>query len=167
MILLFIFLSTIYSAPPRIRDKAFFDVLANCLIFTIFYLQSYFFSNDKFNSIFFILIILLYFLFQEILHQLAHFKNDKKSGRKKTVVSLGFKNAISFLKKLPVIYSFIAFLLFLLTNELIFVVMLFFNLLRINKMREINKNSNFLYLRDNVYGIYEFTIYILLNIWLK
>lgn len=169
MVLLFIFLSTIYSAPPRLRDKTFFDVFANCLIFTVFYLQSYFFSNEKFNlnSIFFVLIVFLYLLFQEILHQLAHFKKDKKSGMKKTVVSIGFERSISFLKGLPIIYSFIAFLLFFITNEFVFVVMLFFNLLRINKTKEINKDSDFLYLRDNVYGIYEFVTYILLNIWLK
>ena len=169
MILFFIFLSTIYSAPPRLRDRAFFDVLANCLIFTLLYLQSYFFSNTKlnFNSIFFIFIIFLYFLFQEFLHQLTHFKSDKKSGRKKTVVFLGFERSLSLLKKLPLIYCFFAIFLFLFTNNLIFFIMLIFNLLRLNRIKEISKNSDFSYLRDHVYGAYEFIAYLLSNIWLK
>ncbi|MCW1298403.1 MAG: UbiA family prenyltransferase [Candidatus Parvarchaeota archaeon] len=168
LIILFIVLSTLYSCPPRFRDHTIIDVLMNCTIFSVLYLQAYFFFNEKLNNrtILFLFITFTYFLFHELLHQLAHFKKDKKSGRITTAIFLGFNQTIATLKNLLLIYILIAFISIFIFQNLnqFFIVMFVFNLLRYNKIRKINRMTNLQYLRDNVYGIYEWGLYLLLNI---
>jgi 4-hydroxybenzoate polyprenyltransferase len=155
---------SLYSIPPfRLRDRKIIDVLSNSLMFPLILLYSYFYFTVSF-SLFLLLLFLsffFYFLVSEIIHEIAHSKKDRLTGRITTAAWLGRKRSIKLIKlilflSLPV---FILFIVFLPHSFNIFpIVSSIFSLLRIDRINSWRKS--FSKLRNKIYGTEEGVIYI-------
>ncbi|MEM5832120.1 MAG: UbiA family prenyltransferase [Candidatus Aenigmatarchaeota archaeon] len=164
--LCFMLLASIYSMPPiRLRNKPILDLIMNSLMFPCLFAFSFF---DSFNSlttfIFFFINFIYYFFVSELIHQMAHYKKDKSCGRTTTLILLGKKKTLYFLKIVPIFpLLFSSYFLFSLDIEIITFAMISIvtNLMRIKKFKKLTLKTDFCELRTKIYGLEEGISYFL------
>jgi 4-hydroxybenzoate polyprenyltransferase len=109
----FILIFILYSWPVTyLEGKAFFSILSNSLGFLlIFFLP---FKNPEKILKLLDFSLLLFFLnaAAQIIHEIVHYKEDKKTRKITTTVRFGIKNSIRFLKTNLILIILISFFLF-------------------------------------------------------
>jgi 4-hydroxybenzoate polyprenyltransferase len=153
-----------YSIPPfRLRDRKIIDVLSNSLMFPLILLYSYFYFTVSL-SLFILLLFLslfFYFLVSEIIHEIAHSKKDRLTGRITTAAWLGRKHSIKLIK-LILFLSLPIFIFFIISLPHFFnifpIVSSLFSLLRIDRIN--SWKGGFSKLRNKIYGTEEGVIYV-------
>jgi len=163
--LAFLLLAIFYSLPRiRLGDIPFVDTACIILLFSLIFLQSYFYVNQAITSkfYFFILWIICYYLSLEILHQLSHFENDINS----TARILGKRKSISFFKLSFLASSVVSVIICIFFNELRLyaILMLLFGIFRYVFVHKIDEKENFEKLRNRMGGFIEGVIYVIFNI---
>ena len=159
--LFFNLLMLAYSSPPlRLKRHWIFSLLINSISLSVFlFLLSlnYFPVNAFYWCLIFVFFI--YILVSEILHQICHFKVDKRSNIFSFPVSFGIKNSINLIKYI-LVFELVFVLLFIFKFRYwIFLSSIPFIFLRLEKIKY-HKN-NFCKLRNEFFGLYEGILYLL------
>lgn len=168
---LFLFLFTIYSGPLFFKEKWYFSLPINsiCLGPLLFFL-GYLPGKIRPLSILICISFSFYILILEIIHQLAHRKEDKKMGVDSLPVVFGFgkiKKAIKTICLLMVVLTSVFFIP--VYRSLAFVPLIIW-VARYYKIKDQTKNSNFRGLRNKLFGKIEglsYLFYFLLIYFLK
>ena len=161
----FIFFSVIYSIPKvRLRNIPFVDIASNISIFTLIFLQSYFFVNQRLTlkAYFFLSWIALYIFSQEILHQISHLSKDRAHERETTISILGLRKSLLLLR-FSVLLQALAGILILMTYRALLIygiVMFSFGFFRFIYSCKFGYKTNFEKVRDKMRGIEEGSIYL-------
>ena len=164
--LIFVILSIGYSSPKiRLGDIPVVDTLVVISLYSLIFIQSFFFTNTMINEKFYFLLLwsISFYFLTEFLHQLSHYKNDVNS----TVKFLGNKKAISILKYslfIPIFGSIAFYLLFPELKYYCIIMLLSGSIRYIYLMKKIEK-TNFEELRHKMGGFIEGMIYLFLNIF--
>lgn len=167
---LFVLFFDSYSCPPtRLKRHWFPSFLINPVaISTLPFLTVYFlFSNTlTTQALLFLIIFFAYILSSEILHQIAHRKKDKKGKIQSFPNIYGIKNSLKLFQAIQVFLALIS-VYFLFTDffsHSFLLLTIFFSLLRIVKIRNINiRRTNFEKIRNEIYGMQEGICYL---VWL-
>jgi len=163
--LTFIIAVILYAAPKiRLGDIPIVDVVFNILMFSLILLQSYFFVNDLINQkmLFFLIWTIFYIFSLEIIHQISHFKEDKRS----TAKFLGLKKSMDLLKMSFLISATFGVFIFISSPSLMIysLIMIIGSFIRFFYILRINQKADFGRLRNRLGGILEGSLYFILNI---
>lgn len=166
LLILFIFLYSLYSIPPfRLKKYYFFSIPINAVcIGLLTYLSAYFLLTTKitFQVVLFSIIFCSYLIFQEIIHQIAHRKRDKGASIYSLPNMIGIKKSLRVAiasQIVPIIAVLLAFILGI--RNFIFVITILFSSLRILRVSKTNVRTNFNDLRNKLYGSQEGLSYII------
>jgi 4-hydroxybenzoate polyprenyltransferase len=164
-LLLFLLLSSIYSLPKFGLKKNFlFSIPANSFSIGAFsFLSSYFFVSEKldFKGIMFTVIFILLIAIYEIIHQISHIKEDKKSKIKSLPVVFGVQKSLKiaiFIQSLILTIALISLLMNFWSN-LVFLGTVVFSILRIFRIRR--WKNDFSKLRTKIFGFEEGSFYLI------
>jgi len=159
---LFIFLYTLYSAPPRLKTNWKFSIFINTFCLGNLLLLIGYFSQTNIPNIFlfiFLSVYSSYLLISELLHQIAHFSKDKKCKIKSFPVTFGLNLTIKTMLILQILVCCLFFLILIFTQVKLILISLFFSILRFFKLKKIRNEKDASYLRDHIYGVEEGLVY--------
>jgi len=168
-ILLFVFLFFLYSVPVmQLKRHFIFSIPINSLCIGAFtFLGSYFFFSATIHfkeiilSTFFTCLIAIY----EIIHQISHMRNDKKSNLLSLPVVIGIRNSMKTAIAIQIFVLLVSIFSLIVNfwSNLIFVGSIMFSFLRIRRLQSWRQNIS--KLRDRIFGLEEGIFYLLFSIF--
>jgi len=156
LLLILLILTIIYSLPGiRLKDRKIWGFLTPPVCAVIIYLQAYsLLSNFNVGVLMLAILLFLFHLYVEALHQLADFVTDGNEN------NMGEDEIIKLLNLFPLL-SLISAVIFSFYN-LLFLLTVFFSVVRLLALRKFNP-AEILRIRKNIFSpiwsIYEFAIY--------
>jgi len=163
-----IILFTLYSVPPfRLKRHYILSLPINSLCIAIlpFLFILSFYGTYPEQATVFLILFFLYIFFHEIIHQIAHFKYDKKSGIRSFPVVFDFKRSLLIIKISLIIYILIV-VFFIFINpysNFIFVISILFSFYRLYKLSKTPLDlKRFSIIRNKLYGVHEFISYLII-----
>jgi len=165
----FITLFSLYSMKPiRLKRYWFFSLPINtiCLGVLLFLLGYFFVSNDiNLISLTFLTIYSSFIFSSEIIHQIAHKKDDEKEGISSFPIVFGVKTSLKLVQFIQLaLMTFVGYLIIIdIKTNFIFIPAIIFSFLRVIKIRSLSlRTTNFSKLRENIYGVHEGLAYVLI-----
>jgi 4-hydroxybenzoate polyprenyltransferase len=158
---------TLYSVPPfQLKRNYIFSLVINSLSIGVlpFLFVLSFYGIYPEQALAFSILFFIYIFFHEIIHQISHFKNDKRNGIKSLPAVYGLKSSI-LVAKTSLITSVLVGTFFILINpssNFIFIITVLFSLYRLLRLSKLPLDyQRFSLLRNRFYGIQEGITYLI------